>query len=322
MDNRARVVSLHEAGKPAVRSNFSPQEHQRVLAACCDVPEERPSFALPLTEVGISGKTVWVQLPQGTLPFTAAMHVDLPAERRGIHMSRLEEAMTALHSRRFEDLRCYGRELARIMLERQQARRGVVTLQGKMPLLRGTVMSGRTSLDTIEISAEMRMERCGGSMIEQVTVGAGIHHITACPCTQAYNRVLFGAETNGCPLPTHSQRSFTTLAITADGMTPSHEALVDCLASALHATQDLLKRPDEAEIVLQSHLHPQFAEDAVRETARAAGRCFGSLLPAATQLVVESLSLESIHIHDVRCRLATNLGAIMECLAATDDGKP
>ncbi len=316
MDNRARVVPLHETGKSGVSSRFSAAEHQRVLAVSGDVPEERPAFALPLSEVGISGKTVWVSLPQGTLPFAAAMHVDLAAERRGIHMSRLEEAMTALHQRQFADLRGYGLELARMMLDRQQASRGAVMLRGKLPLLRQTLMSGRTSLDTIEISARVEMAGEGSAVREEVVVGAGIYHITACPCTQAYNRVLFGERAGESPQPTHSQRSFTTLAMAAHGGEPAYDELVDCLATALHATQDLLKRPDEAEIVLQSHLRPQFAEDAVREVARAAGRCFGSRLPPTSTVAIESLSLESIHIHDVRCRLDTTLGAIL----AADNG--
>lgn len=311
MDNRARVVSLHEAGEPSVTSRFSVADHERVLAIGSDVPEQRPAVALPLTEVGISGKTVWVQLPQGNLPFAAALHVDLPAERRGIHMSRLEEAVTALHQRHFDDLRDYGVELARMMVGRQQATRGTVLLHGKLPLLRQTVMSGRTSLDTIEIRVRVDVELVAGAVRERVLVGAGIYHITACPCTQAYNRVLFGERAGESPQPTHSQRSFTTLSLIVDGPMPTYDELVECLASALHATQDLLKRPDEAEIVLQSHLHPQFAEDAVREVARAAGRFFGTRLPAATGVSIESLSQESIHIHDVRCRLDTTLGAIM-----------
>lgn len=319
MDNRARVVPLPEARQSGVSSRFTAADHERVLATGSDVPEERPSVSLPLSEVGISGKTVWVHLPQGVLPFVAAMHVDLSATRRGIHMSRLEEAMTDLHQRRFDDLRAYGLELARIMLERQQATRSAVMLHGKLPLLRETTVSGRTSLDTIEISATIEVERQGLTVCEQVMIGAGIYHITACPCTQEYNRVLFGERAGESPQPTHSQRSFTTLAVATTGAAPGYDDLVACLAAALHATQDLLKRPDEAEIVLQSHLHPQFAEDAVREVAQEAGRTFGGRLPATARVVIESLSQESIHIHDVRCRLDTTIGAIM---AAVSHGHP
>jgi GTP cyclohydrolase FolE2 len=299
-----------------VSSRFSAADHERVLAVGIDVPEERPSVLLPISEVGISGKTVWVTLPQGTLPFAAAMHVDLAGHRRGIHMSRLEEAMTSLHQRRFDDLRGYGLELARTMLDRQQASRGALLLHGKLPLLRETTVSNRTSLDTIEISVAVEVERQGLTVREQVMVGASIHHITACPCTQAYNRALFGERAGESPQPTHSQRSRTTLTLAASGGTPGYDELVACLASALHATQDLLKRPDEAEIVLQSHLQPQFAEDAVREVAREAARAFAERLPATARVVIESLSQESIHIHDVRCRLDTTIGAIL----AADSG--
>ncbi|TFG37082.1 MAG: hypothetical protein E4H46_02425, partial [Desulfobacterales bacterium] len=113
-----------------------------------------------------------------------------------------------------------------------------------------------------------------------------------------------------CPMPTHSQRSQTWLHLRGAGEVPAYQDLLTCLENSLHLTQDLLKRQDEAEIVLKSHIHPQFAEDAVRETARAVGHMFGAVLPAGTAVIIESLSLESIHIHDVCCRLETSLGAI------------
>ena len=44
-------------------STFIPDEkHRFVLETCVDVPEESPSFPIPLQKVGISGKTVWVSL--------------------------------------------------------------------------------------------------------------------------------------------------------------------------------------------------------------------------------------------------------------------
>ena len=72
-------------------------------------------------------------------------------------------------------------------------------------------------------------------------------------------------------MPTHSQRSQTWLHLRSAAQAPAHQEMLTCLENSLHLTQDLLKRPDEAEIVLKSHIHPQFAEDAVRETARGVG---------------------------------------------------
>lgn len=295
-------------------SLISESEHRRVIEAGGDVPEQRPSFALPLDEVGISGKTVWVRLPQGLLPFSARLGVNLAGERRGIHMSRLEEVITLLHQQPFADLRAYGVALGEEMVARQSATSGTLTLHGLVPQLRTGMISGRESLDTVKISLKSRFWKEAGQTRDQTMLGVEVCHITACPCTQVYNRELFSRHDDVCPMPTHSQRSSTRLEVQADGASPKYDELRACLEEALHVTQDLLKRPDEAEIVLKSHRLPQFAEDAVRETARVVGKNLGDRLPPSSRISIESASLESIHIHDVNCRLETTLGAIVDQL--------
>ena len=87
--------------------------------------------------------------------------------------------------------------------------------------------------------------------------------------------------------------------------------MADIFTEVLHVSQDLLKRPDETELVLKAHRRPQFAEDTVREVAKAAGNKFKDTLPPDTEIQVKTLSLESIHIHDVECYLDTRLGEIL-----------
>lgn len=293
---------------------ISALDHARVLAECIDVPEQKPSFAIPLSRVGISGKTVWVRLPEGNIPFAATMEVDLAAESRGIHMSRMEEVIASLYEREFTDLQEYGVALAEEMTRRQGAKQGRVVLDGQLPLVRRATASGRRSLDSIRVSVavDIVMQE---DMKQTVLIGAAVNHITACPCTQAYNQVLFDKSPDeNCPLPTHSQRSTTSLRMETRKGFPAFSDLVRCLEEALHVTQDLLKRPDEADLVLKSHSAPQFAEDAVRQTARMVGLRFGADLPPQTRVEIESLSLESIHIHDVCCRLETKLAEITALL--------
>ncbi|MGV1099290.1 GTP cyclohydrolase, FolE2/MptA family [Thiovibrio sp. JS02] len=295
--------------------HISLSEHARAIKRCLDIPQQKPSFPMPLPEVGISGKTVWVRLPAGTIPFAARLEVSLGALARGIHMSRLEEVITGLHAREFADLREYALALGGEMLARQGAEQGRVRLRGQLPLLRTATASKRQSLDSIEVGVDLRLKAGADGSALSLLYGVGVNHITACPCTQAYNQVLFN-KTGGdpCPLSTHSQRSHTRLQIGADARAPELEEIRACLEKALHVTQDLLKRPDEAELVFKSHAAPQFAEDAVREVARQAGLYFGPRLPAETPVIIESLSLESIHIHDVCCRLQTTLAEIRACL--------
>ncbi len=298
---------------------FSLEDHRRVLAAGTDVPEQKPAFALDLPEVGISGKTVWVRLAEAEgerLPCAARVTVDLPGFRRGIHMSRIEAAIAALHDRQFASLGDYAALLAAAVLDGQQSRCCRVEVEGKLSTLQQTPVSARLSVDTVGIAGQARLERrADNTLARTVATSAAIHHLTACPCTQVYNEELFHLPDCPAPLATHSQRSVTRLCLgTESDQPPAHLELVRCLAAALHPVHDLLKRPDEADLVLRAHKRPQFAEDAVRDTARAAALQFAPHLPGHTEVTIESLSLESIHIHDVTCRLTTTLGELVALL--------
>lgn len=286
-------------------------DHQRAKIVGIDVPEERPGLPLELGEVGIGGKTVWVRLPQGLIPFFCEIVVNLPASLRGIHMSRIEEVIADLYDHDFVDLRAYGLGLAKGVIARQRGSRVKVALAGKLPVLHPTLISGKTSVDSVEIFAEVTARKGKDGVFTRTMVGARVCHITMCPCTQAYNQAAFPHVQSLLGMPTHSQRSMTRLLIGDYNGRPTYEELLRCLSSAIHVTQDLMKRPDEAELVLKAQISPQFAEDAVRETARMTGLMFGPSFPASTPVLINSLSLESIHIHDVRCGLRTTLGAIM-----------
>lgn len=298
-------------------------EHQRVLTTANDIPEQRPETPLPLTEVGISGKTAWVLLegPETIrIPFQATLLVDLDPGRRGIHMSRLEQAISTLHDRSFPDLARYGQALCQQLLASQPATRATVRLNGTIPLVRPTPVSGHRSVDRAEALCTVFMEKGAPSAPRtRVTAGIGLHHLTACPCTQVYNEELFGPSAQ--PLSTHSQRSLTTLSITtADPDAPvAQEVLLRCLGSALHITHDLLKRPDEAELVLAAHCRPQFAEDTVRAVARSVAHELGGVLAPDSPVEIKSISQESIHIHDVHCRLETTLAEISSRLKAAEE---
>jgi GTP cyclohydrolase FolE2 len=319
MANRTGMVSVNAAGENYL-SNFIPEDtHRQVLGRCVDVPEEPPSFPLPLNRIGISGKTVWVSLTDnkgGHIPFTATVFVNLDAKKRGIHMSRIEKVITSLHDKEFTSLPEYGKLLGSLVLETQNAQSFFLELVGQLPLIQKTPVSRLLSIDTFEISFKLALEKDTTGKSVKTQVGAAMHHLTACPCTLSYNEVLFNRHNDPWPQATHSQRSKTQLVISPpdEEKIPPYKDLTDILDSALHISQDLLKRSDETELVLKAHRYPQFAEDTVREVARAAGKKFHNSLPPETRIRVHSLSLESIHIHDVECSLDTKLGDIFAAL--------
>lgn len=314
MEHGTGLVLRHEtSAKPIIET----LKHKHVLEQGMDVPEERPSFPIALTEVGITSKTIWIRLPEGRIPFDAALSVSLPAQFRGIHMSRMEEAISTLASMDFTDLMDYAMTLAQKLLQGQRGNDVYVRLKGLLPLTRSTLVSQRPSHDSFTVTASVSLVRNNDEIqIKEAMRGIEVMHITACPCTQVYNHLLFQEKQSELPLITHSQRSSTNLTIEDASMLLTYEDLLSCLNDALHVTQDLLKRPDEAELVLKAHRMPQFAEDAVRETARSVAMRFGKRLPNDTRVQIASVSLESIHIHDVVCRIDTTLEVLTSAAAA------
>ena len=323
MVNSPGLVPVNAAGEDYLSTIIPEDTHRQVLESCADVPEQSPAFPLPLKKVGISGKTVWVSLAGnqgGRIPFSATILVNLDANRRGIHMSRIEQAISSLYDREFTSLPDYGKLLADLVLKTQNAQCISLELTGHLPYLQQAPVSRLNSIDTVEVCFKLILEKNTSREISSNQVGAGVHHLTACPCTLSYNEVLFNRFNDPWPQSTHSQRSKTRLLVSPpdNGKLPAYQDLIDILARVLHISRDLLKRPDETELVLKAHREPQFAEDTVREVARAAGEKFRNTLPPETLIQVHSLSLESIHIHDVECSLDTTLGDILVTLQSTE----
>ena len=86
------------------------------------------------------------------------------------------------------------------------------------------------------------------------------------------------------------------------------------LNDTTHLVYDVLKRPDEHELVLRALSRPQFTEDVVREVAKGAFDHFEQKVPDDTGIVVRSHLLESIHIHDVLTVLRSTMGQIRQAL--------
>ena len=221
-----------------------------------------------------------------------------------------------MYSREFTGLPEYGMQLAASILKAQRAQDISLELTGHLPFLQQAPVSRLSSIDTIGVSCKTELKKNRDKETLKTQVGVETHHLTACPCTLSYNETLFNRINDPYPQATHSQRSRTRLLVSLPGeqVFPAYHDLAAILAGVLHLSHDLLKRPDETELVLKAHSHPQFVEDTVREVARAAGEKLKDVLPAETRIQVHSRSLESIHIHDVECFLDITLGDILTTL--------
>jgi GTP cyclohydrolase I/GTP cyclohydrolase-4 len=104
------------------------------------------------------------------------------------------------------------------------------------------------------------------------------------------------------PVATHNQRGIGTLHVgcpeSCDASLEATDMLAIVEASMSSEIYELMKRPDEVEVVEKAHRRPRFVEDCVREMIRMATERYGSLDDEAF-ISARQENLETIHKHNV-----------------------
>jgi GTP cyclohydrolase-4 len=115
---------------------------------------------------------------------------------------------------------------------------------------------------------------------------------------------------------THNQRNITTLMIEVPGhVEVEADDLISIVEGSLSSpTYGILKREDEAKVVLDAHRNPKFVEDVVRDILGKLLERYADM-PDSVHVTVRSESEESIHKHNAFAERVTTLGE----LRASDD---
>jgi GTP cyclohydrolase-4 len=277
-------------------------------AAGHDIPEQRPLIQLPIEFVGLERSHVPLTIddPFGSgAPVRLACEITLgttvPADRRGIHMSRIGNLLAESATRSYADLVAVALDIAERLRETQYEGDTRVTLRGQLAFLeqlpsRGAQGAGKQSLESIELIAEARVTAERTSL----TSGMTVDHLTACPCVQQTFRHAqpssYDASGN-IPSMTHSQRCRTTILLSGSDQVPMRE-LLRGLDGVIFRTCNTLPRELELALVYRAHREPQFVEDAVRAVAAACRQLRPSRGPE-DRIRIASRSMESIHGHDI-----------------------
>jgi GTP cyclohydrolase-4 len=284
-----------------------------------DVHAQVPSSSLlTLRQVGVSGvrKPINVQRPDRvvTLSVEFSVSVDLPPSRKGSDLSRnaqlLTEIVDTTATQPVEGLEGACRHIADELLHRHgYARDAFVTARAQYFLLQG-VQPARQSLEDYVLLAEARAWRDenGGPPSTAWAIGAEAVGMTACPCAMESCRTLLEEEypllkdpsLATLPIVSHNQRNRTRLLFE---LTDPAEVEADAIIAAIEAAQSsptyaILKRGDEARVVLQAHRNPKFVEDVIRDLLGSLPARFPHL-PDSTIVRAETRSEESIHKFDV-----------------------
>jgi GTP cyclohydrolase I/GTP cyclohydrolase-4 len=304
-----------------------------------DVQARRPVTHLSLSRVGVTGVSKVVRIGSGDAEqlFYAELDcfVDLGPKQKGAHMSRFEEVVEEAieevvlgEAFKAETLAAHIAERVR---DRQDGLRAEVTVSAHYPEHKDAPVSGMRTQSMYRLLGSAVASERGTRRL----VGVEAQGMTACPCAQemVIERARHRLEEQGfseddiervldaVPVATHNQRGIGTLFVgcpeTCETAIEAENLLRIVEASMSSEIYELMKRPDEVEVVEKAHRRPRFVEDCVREMIRMAVEELESLGDGVFVLARQR-NMETIHQHDVVAERHGLLGDLAREIAGDD----
>lgn len=302
-----------------------------------DVQATRPEVEVGLKRVGVTDvkKLVMVSRDEKrpiVLMGDFNVYVDLPAERKGIDMSRNMEVtnevlddLTREPVLSVEDL-CV--EIAERLLERHEyTTRAEVEMEAEYMYRENTPVSDKETQGTATIHASAVAN--GGEV--RKSIGAEVMGTTACPCAQGMMETMasnklreLGLDDHeivefleDVPQAAHNQRSRTLLCIqTSKDEHIGLDRIIDVARNSMSSRiYNLAKRPDEHHMTKEMHRNTRFVEDVVRLTARNVVSEFE--LPDDALVTIKQVNEESIHQHNAYSENVARFGDLKKQISRT-----
>jgi len=282
---------------------------QKVLG---DIKDVEPKVKLKIDRVGVRGiRTRFpIKSPWGTLIYEAVVdaYVELPRDKRGVHMSRNIEAFAEViyearlkeHPTTVEGLLA---EVAEKLLKKHDYTQKVEVIAKTAYFF--DVGPGVGMSEPVDVVIRVVKSREGPELRE---LSISMLGLTVCPCAQMTFSAREGTELHKSPSHTQRARLTTTITLYDTDKTPMINELAGLLRNAFSApVVGLLKRDDEYKIVKEGFRRPRFIEDVVRHALDAISRYLVEKdFPPSTRIKVEVESYESIHPYNAyACREAT-----------------
>lgn len=295
--------------------DINDSKFEEFLDDLTDVPSSVSLKPFSIDKAGIAEQSAYINVEciddasrNTTMLVDVRMQVELKGHR-GIHMSRCEEALFSLLSKTHKSLDSFTAELARKLLELQESKKAFVSAKGLYVHQRKTRKSKKTSHDKMELRASSVATDEG----VKSNIGISAFNMTGCPCTETFTKFAVVPELkkagydlnqiteilNITVSGTHTQRGLATINIDKTSDKVTYLKLYEILDDSCHLVYELLKRPDEHELVVRVLRKPQFTEDVVRDIADQIVKNLGTELAPETNIFISSQLYDSIHIHDV-----------------------
>jgi len=299
---------------------------------------------IPIDKVGIVELEKKVEIIQENkrysfYPKISAL-INLPAEQRGIHMSRtsetIEEVINEVIFKPTPTIELVADRIVKKLLERHPyTSNAEVKLEGKI-IVQVRENSERNIQKSYDISSFVKAHRKKNGEIDyNYFIGASAVGMTVCPCakemSQEYAQEIIKTRKdinvseedlnkllNILPFSSHNQRSIGTVIVQIKDL-ENHKIdvldIIDIIEESMSGKiQSVLKRPEEAELVRSAHLKPLFSEDVIREMAKNFILRNFPNLEDDFKVKFKIESMESIHPYNVAAELKTNIGELKKNL--------
>ncbi len=303
-----------------------------------DLQNSKSQFGLPIDKVGIKQVEKKVEIVQESKKYSfypkISALISLPAQQRGIHMSRtsetIEEVINEVILKPTPTIERVGDRIARRLLNRHLYTSKVeVRLEGEIIVQVRENSHGNVQKAYNISSCTFAKRNKYGDIDFKYFITANAVGMSCCPCALDMSKeyaeevinnredLNISEETvqtllNILPFASHNQRSKGTIKLEVNDL-ENHMIdildLIDVIEESMSGRiQSVLKRPDEAELIRSAHLKPLFSEDIIREMARNFIKRDFPNLEDDFQIEFKVESYESIHPHNVYAELKTNIG--------------
>jgi len=254
-----------------------------------EIQDREPSIKENIDKVGIQGLRTRLKIVRDGVEFShfpkIDVSIDLGADRKGIHMSRLVESINEVVATKTEkvsrSLEEFGNEVLLAIGKKHPYKKAEITIKSMLMLPRVTPVSKKSSNEPYDVN--VRVLRDNGYAMKQLMVK--VIGNTLCP----HSLEITGGKT-------HIQRAEIQLGVLTDFdiELPLEKMIEICENCFSSQTYSVVKTDDEKFLVEQMYLNPKFVEDLARE-------CFERVkeLEMEGKVKIKATSYESIHKHNV-----------------------
>ncbi|MFX0003074.1 MAG: GTP cyclohydrolase MptA [Candidatus Hodarchaeota archaeon] len=309
-----------------------------------DLQDSGSRIDIPIDKVGIVELEKKVEIVQENKKYSfypkISALINLPAEQRGIHMSRtsetIEEVINEVIFKPTPTIELVGDRIVKKLMERHPyTSKAEVKLEGKI-IVQVRENDERIIQKSYNISSYVKAHQLNSGKIDfNYFIGGSAVGMTVCPCAKELS-LEYAEEVvksrkdinvseedlkkllNILPFSSHNQRSIGTIIVQIKDLENHKIDVLDIIGiieeSMSGKIQSVLKRPEEAELVRSAHLKPLFSEDVIREMAKNFILRDFPNLEDNFKIKFKIESFESIHPHNVYAELKTTIGELKKKL--------